>query len=397
MKITAQSSKLLLPGLLALVLPACSLDRSVPVAPRHAYTASAQVRSGDGRTVPVGSDDLLLAGGTPSVLATWDGLSSSGETAEARMLAQWTRYLKRRLEDPAASAEFRARFGNPPFCLVSAAVRRTEATATPSPDEPGDALETCSTPMPDSCGNAPGVVPRLEATPPDVDFGAVPVGTLSTDTLVVLANAGAGRLCLDSPALDPALSPQLGDFDLDGSDCVPRSAEELAMGRTILDVSRPTCSLRLRFTPSDAGLRQAVLRLASGDPAQPVQNAALSGVGQPGVLRAVPSPLCLNTEPVMVGGLGICHRHNLRLVNDGPGVVTMRSTTLPAGSTDWALGGFVPGRPPDIAPLAPGAEVSMVVRVCGSDPPDTTLVVASNASLPSFEVTFLRPASGCVP
>ncbi len=168
------------------------------------------------------------------------------------------------------------------------------------------------------------------------DFGLVPVGSTTPDLSLVLSNAGAGRLCLDAPRLDPMLSPQLADFTLDVSNCAPLPGED----RTVLDVGRPSCTVRLRFSPPDPGTRRAVLRLTSSDPVQPVLDLPVSGQGQPGVLRAVPSPFCPNSVTVTVGGR-TCHRNTLTLINDGPGFVTVSSGALPGAdesSGDWAKG-----------------------------------------------------------
>jgi hypothetical protein len=383
---------------LVLMLPACTLDRSPILPAYHVYTATAMVRDGAGNVVPVSSDDPLFAGGAARVFATWDGVDSTGATAAARMEAQWTRYLRRRLEDPSASAEFRARFGNAPFCLLTATVVRQEATTgAPGPDEAGSPLAGCGAPpLPAACGNPPGVTPTVSVSTPAVDFGSVPVGTSSGDAFVTISNSGAGRLCLSAPALDPALSPQLGDFSLDASDCAPRSAEEIAAGYTFLEAARPACNVRLGLTPSDPGTRRAVLRVSSGDLLTPIVDVPAAGFGQAGVLRASPSPLCLNTPPVPVPGMGMCHRNNLTLINDGPGRVDVRSLALPAGAlTDWAVGGYVPAPPP--LTLAPGGTLSMTVRLCNADPPDTMLIVSSNSTTPVLEVPFLSFTSGCTP
>ncbi len=399
----SQHARAALLAVLALILPACSLDRRPILDLGFVYECTGLVRDGAGNAVPVSCGDMLLAGGAPRVFSADDFPGPGGETPRERMLAQWSRYLRRRLEDPAASPEFRARFGGGPHCLLSIDVRRTDATAPVSPAETGAPLADCGLPpLPAACGNPPGVTPHVDVSPPLLDFGTVPVGSASPDAVVTLANSGAGRLCLAAPALDAALSPHLGDFTLDASDCAPRSSAELAAGYAFLESARPACSVRLRLTPSAAGAREAVLRVSSGDLLRPLVNVAASGVGAPGVLRAAPSPLCLNTPPVMVGGR-VCHRNNLALINDGPGAVNVTSIALPADAVaDWALGGFLPGRPG--APgfetgvlLTPGASLTFQARECEGAATGTTLVVGSNASTPVLNVSFLSFATGCTP
>ncbi len=391
----ARAARVALGALLAVLLGACSLERHPILEPRHVYTASAQVWSGDGpalRLVTINSDDMTFAGSAPPVLATADGTDFTGLTAEQRVLDQWTRYLKRRLEDPAASAEFRARFGSAPFCLSAAGARRTEAiAASPTPAETGDPLSSEACTGRDTCGNPPGLVPRLDVSAPAVDFGLVPVGTTTPDVALTLSNGGAGRLCLDAPRLDPLLSANPGDFTLDVTDCAPRPGE----GQTRLDPARPSCHVLLRFTPADPGPRRAVVRVTSGDPLRPALDVAVSGQGQPGVLRTTPSPFCPNAATVTVGGR-TCHRNTLSLVNDGPGVVTIRSGALPAAdeaSGDWAKG-FPAGPPP--SSLAPGGSYPVALRGCDGAA-DSTFTVSSNSATPTLEVPLPSPDGGCTP
>jgi hypothetical protein len=389
-------------SVLMLGLPACTLDRSAILTLGFVYECTALVRDGAGNAVPVSCGDMLLGGGAPYVLSVEDA-PIAGELPRDRALAQWSRYLRRRLEDPSASPEFRARFGNGPHCLLSIDVRRTDTTAAITPTEAGAPLADCGLPpLPAACGNPPGVTPHIEVAPPLVDFGPVPVGIGSTDLVVMLSNSGAGRLCLGAPALDPAMSPHLADFALDATDCAPRSSEEIAAGYAFLEAARPACSLRLRLTPAAAGVRQATLRASSGDLLRPVVSVPLQGDGLPGMLRASPNPLCLNTPPVMVGGR-VCHRNNLALINDGPGRVNVTSIALPAdAAADWALGGFMPGRPgtPGFeagVDLTPGASLTFQVRECEGTATGTTLAVASNAASPVLNVPFQSYATGCTP
>lgn len=392
----------LLFGLL-LLLPACSLERRPIIDLGFVYECTALVRDGAGNAVPVSCGDMLLAGGAPRTFSADDFPGPGGETPRDRMLAQWSRYLRRRLEDPAASPEFRARFGNGPHCLLSLDVRRTDATAPISAAETGLPLLDCGLPpLPAACGNPPGVTPHIDVAPPLHDFGPVPVGVSSAEVLLTLSNSGAGRLCLSAPALDVLLSPHLADFTLDASDCSPRSAEELGAGYAFLDAARPSCSVRARLTPAAAGTRQAVMRVSSGDLLRPVVDVALGGLGVAGALRAAPSPLCLATPSFPVGGR-TCHRNTLALVNDGPGRVNVTSIALPAdATTDWALGGFMPGRPG--APgfesgvlLDAGASLTFQVRECEGAATGTTLVVGSSAATPVLGVPLQSFASGCVP
>lgn len=379
-------------------LPACTLDRSPILAANQVYRCTASVRNAAGDVIDVDDGDLLLAGGTAApTFSTPDG-DVAGLTPRARVLAQWRRYLQRRLEDPLASPEFRARFGSGPFCVTSVDVVRTDVARVATSAETGPEIATCAPlPPPGSCGNPAGVVPAIAVDLPAVDFGNVPVGVPSAEVTLTVFNAGAGRLCLDAPMFDPARSPQRADFTLDVSDCAPRSPEELAAGVAILEAgARASCAVRVRLTPSDPGERRALLRATTPGSAVPAAEVALVGQGLPGALIASSNPLCFNVPAVSVPGRGTCYPQRLNLSNAGPGSLTVRSVALPAASlaAGWEIESLSAALP---VTLSPSGLLTVNLRACAADPRDSVLTVSSNGAVSPFDVTLLRPASGCTP
>lgn len=383
---------------LVLSLPSCTLDRRPIVPATFVYTCTASVRNAAGDVIDVEAGDLLLAGGTAApTFSTFDG-DLGGVPARERVLSQWRRYLQRRLADPLATPEFRARFGTGPFCVTTVEAVRTDVMRVATSAETGAEIATCTPlPPPGSCGNPAGVVPAIAVDMPAVDFGNVPVGAASADVALTIFNGGSGRLCLDAPLFDPARSPQLADFALDVSDCAPRSPEELSAGVAILQAGvRPACVVRVRLTPSDPGERRALLRATTPGSVVPAAEVPLVGQGLPGAVSPSSNPLCFNVPTVVVPGRGTCYPQRLSLSNMGPGSLTVRSIALPAAamSAGWEIASISNALP---TTLSPSGLLTVNLRACAVDPPDAVLTVLSNGSLSPFDVTLLRPASGCTP
>jgi hypothetical protein len=399
--IRARAPLLVLLGVVS-ALPACSLERR-PILPEYrTYTASAVVTNGAGDAVSTFSGDPVLTGGM--ALALTDRWGSDPDGPE-RAREHWLRYLRRRLEIDAVGPEFRARFGGGPFCVRDVALTPAERAGAPAPEETADPLPDCDAPgFPPAC-RADGSTPTLELSPPsEVDLGSARVGTPSAPSLVTIANAGDGRLCLSAPALDPALSPNPEDFGVDATDCLPLSDEERAAGFTFLDATRPSCSVRVTATPGEDGLRQASLRVSSSDAARPVVRLGLSVRGVAGALVA-PSSVCFAVPIAEYPGLGPCRRRQVSIRNDSPAEVTVRSVSLPAeAERRWLLREFVPGRPGDpgfesgVRLAASGGTLTLNAYVCAPDPADsTTLTIATNAIPAVLDIPFLNPDSGCTP
>jgi len=92
----------------------------------------------------------------------------------------------------------------------------------------------------------PAPVPRFAVSPGQVRFGAVPVGSRSAIETVTVKNAGSDRLVLRAASLEGASA---GDFRI-----VPGSCE----GAPYITPGSE-CTIGVRFTPSAAGARAAVL------------------------------------------------------------------------------------------------------------------------------------------
>jgi hypothetical protein len=399
------------PLLAAATLPNCSLVVDF-TRPGVKYTTSAAFRNAAGQTFTVTDADAEFAGGM-SALRTFGAevpdasgtCPHSGFCGDDYVRQTWSWYVSRRLaegSDPAdpGFAAFQARYGAGPYCLVADTL--TVALQGDAVADLSAFLEaarplppTCASGVDTGCGNAPGVTPHLVLTPAaGVDFGLLPVGRPAGRQPVVISNDGPGRLCLAMPRLSPG-SANPGDFSADASDCGPRPGEEMMLGQTILAAStRPSCTVWADFQPTDPGARAAEVAISSNDPTTPNVMLPLRGSGEAGVL-AVPSQLCLNVPPEVIGGM-TCYRRTLDLRNDGPGTVTVRSMSLGVGADNWHLD--LPAGVTTPFTIADGGTVTVTIRECGTAPMDSTfLTVNSNAAVPSVMVPMVGPTTGCTP
>jgi hypothetical protein len=226
--------------------------------------------------------------------------------------------------------------------------------------------------MGDACFNPSGVFPQLEVTPLfDVDYTGsnVPIGDASGVFPFTIRNAGDGRLCLLSPALE-GMHP--GDFDL-STDCMPRPGPEAEAGFVFLESGgRLECTANVRFTPQDRDRRSARLRVSSDSS---VIRVNLSGTAIPGTFNPLPPPICLPRTGAEFSG-------RITLTNAGPGRLRVDSASLGAvGRVD----GFVPAAPPVQIPA--GAAFSFVARVDALGP--YQLAVSGNGDPTLFELTVV--------
>lgn len=387
-------------ALVALALPDCSLDRSGVGTEWLVFEATATIRTADGMVLRVASDDVLLAGGRPHEFRT-EADRPGGLPPVDRIRPEWRKYLLHRLSDPAASPEAQAVFGGGPWCLLEDEVRLvgTRVTAAGPGLVPGDEIPVCADgllPPVSDCLTGDGTVPLLEFDPPDLTFSPTPVGITSPEELVLtIRNAGTGRLCLAPPGLDLSRSDHPEHFAVDPSDCLPdpTNPRELAAGRAMLRAERPSCQVRVRFSPRGREPGVSMLRLSTNDATRSVAFVDVTGRPEPGALRAVRDPVCFNTPPVVLADGRTCRPAAVELRNDGPGIVTVRSAALPASATGWGAEALVPLP----QAVAVGGTLRMPLVACPGATAVTVLTVGNNGDVPVFDVTLLPPGSGCTP
>ena len=108
-------------------------------------------------------------------------------------------------------------------------------------------------------------VPAPQAAASGGDFGSQPVGQASAAQPVVVTNVGAQALRISFTALDQTAGDP-SDFSLLSDGCA---------GRTL--AFEQSCTITVRFTPSELGSRTATLDLADNEPSS--GTIALSGTG----------------------------------------------------------------------------------------------------------------------
>jgi hypothetical protein len=105
----------------------------------------------------------------------------------------------------------------------------------------------------------------LRVDPDSVDFGAVNVGSASTEQTLTASDIGASNLNIDSVSITGS---NAGDFKVNQDNC---SGQTLTAGQQ--------ATLGVVFTPAATGSRQAVLHVFSSDPSNPDYQVSLAGTG----------------------------------------------------------------------------------------------------------------------
>jgi len=344
---------------LVAALPACpcTLRRYIDVYP--VFEGRAVVRNAAGvELVVTSTGDAMME---TFVLAT----PGDAAGAQARALSKFKRGINRRLS-AGVSEEFRARFGEGPWCLTSEPTILSTLEFTTSPtEEGGPELPLCAGPPPPPECAEPGEVPFLEVDPPSVSFGDVPLGATSPWVSLNVTNGAAGYICLASMV---AGGRDALDFEVDDTDCRPTDPD---MARQFIGPDgRPSCAVNVRFAPKRPGAREGSLRISSN--AQPVlQEFALTGRALAGSLTVPTPPVCV--PRVADPSYPECFARELRLPNPGPGAVTVRHFDPTGG---WQYGGCGPLP----AVVSPGSDFVCQVRACwtSAPPPGGTYVLASD-------------------
>jgi hypothetical protein len=273
---------------------------------------------------------------------------------------------------------------------VDTEVIKTEALSGGGvlPEIAGPEIAGCSGDMVGAASDCPMVdtaMPMLGVDPPSLAFPPTPVGTVSAEQIVTVSNTGSGRICLATPALDFGESDHPEHFRVDAGDCARHEfGREDLLERTFLGHDRPSCEVHVRFAPTGPTVGVGRIRLSTNDPTRPVAFIDLTGTAQTGFVER-PASVCFN------GGPAGCFRKDVPLHNSGPGQVTIRSVSLGA-SPNWVLD---PLSLPVTLPV--GEELTVHVSACPGATEDTVLTVASNGTVPLFDVRLLHPGGTCVP
>jgi NaMN:DMB phosphoribosyltransferase len=164
--------------------------------------------------------------------------------------------------------------------------------------------------------------PVASASPPSVDFGAVPVGQTSTTATVTLTNSGAGTLRIAAFGINAASVNQADFVLLAGGTCSVASA--LAAGQS--------CTALVRFKPTAEGSRSGILRFWVNTAAGRL-DVALAGTATPGSL---PNPLA-SVASVDFGAVAVGQTSDpatVTVTNAGPGTLEFASFGITAASVN---------------------------------------------------------------
>jgi hypothetical protein len=334
---------------LVAALPACPCVLNRYIAAYPVFEGRAVVRNA------AGVELVVTTGGDPMMETFVLATTGDEAGAPARAASKFKRALNRRLS-AGVSEEFRARFGEGPWCLTSepTLLPTLEHVTTPS-DEGSPELPLCSGPPPPPACAELGEVPFLEVDPPSVSFGDVPLGTTSPWVPLTITNGAAGYVCLASMV---AGGRDALDFEVDDADCRPTDPEMARM--FIGPAGRPSCTVNVRFAPKRPGDREGALRVSSN--AQPVlQEFGLTGRALAGSLTVPTSPVCV--PRIVDSTYPECFARELRLPNPGPGAVTIRHYDATAG---WRSGNC--GPLPVV--VAPGSEITCHITPCWTSAPE---------------------------
>jgi hypothetical protein len=105
---------------------------------------------------------------------------------------------------------------------------------------------------------------HASATPSPAGFGTQALGTLGSAKAVNVSNTGGGKLRVKQLTVSGA---NRDDFIVSSDDCTGAAL-----------AANESCTVRVRFGPSDSGARTATLAVSTNDPASPLA-VALNGTG----------------------------------------------------------------------------------------------------------------------
>ncbi|WP_158501504.1 choice-of-anchor D domain-containing protein [Vitiosangium sp. GDMCC 1.1324] len=207
-----------------------------------------------------------------------------------------------------------------------------------------------------------GVRPSFSIDPRTISFGEQPVGTLSTNRLVTVANNGSGTLQIKSITISS------GPFSVTPS--TPFSLGQNA-----------SQALSVTFNPTDLGSVTGTLTLTTNDPVEPTVNVSLSGTGVRPTLGLSTTSVGFGVQPVGTTSPS----QKVTLTNTGNG--TLRITSIVVGRpftvTPNLPFDLLPGTSQDLSvtfsPTALGS-VSATLTFNTNDPtkPNVTINLSGN-------------------
>jgi hypothetical protein len=232
------------------------------------------------------------------------------------------------------------------------------------------------------------------------------VGGISAATLFTVTNRSAESLRVN--AVDLIAGAHRSDFVKPVDDCAPTAAERMA-GRGHLLASGGRCTFEMQYRPqhrdgvaecasgavNDSCRRETTLFVtgevdASRNAVTPV-NLMLSGHAVGGGLSVAPE-LCFASAPA----LGACTPYqDLRIVNTGPGDLTLTSARLTQAGNRWeATMPFLMS-----FPLPMGFPLNVPVRFCNiaNDPTDGEFTINSSGPMPTTVVRLVNPLTRTCP
>lgn len=225
-----------------------------------------------------------------------------------------------------------------------------------------------------------GISPSILASPPTLDFGNVRVEQDSVLT-VLLSNDGSATLIISGGTIGGV---NAGDFSFE---------REVIYPITIPPGSQPV-PINLRFTPSELGVRNAVLQISSNDPETPLQDVPLEGVGVlPDIAVAADTidfgPVVLTTVDTMY----------LDVINEGGMTLLISEMTVRGDDAGLFAVGGMPAYPLAVPPgdtlavpllFAPDSlgVKNAALTIVSDDPDETELVLALTGSGVLPEIAF---------
>ncbi|MGA8045784.1 MAG: peroxidase family protein, partial [Dermatophilaceae bacterium] len=212
--------------------------------------------------------------------------------------------------------------------------------------------------VPTSTIAAPAPVAEI-APATTLAFGLRDTGT-TTQLPVVVTNTGTANLTVSAAAITP-----IGSFSISDNGCTTAVAPA------------GTCTITVAFAPTTTTAQSATLTLTHNAAGSPTA-IALTGQGQTPVVRPVLA------APTTVGfgrrAVGTARTQNVRVTNNGPGVVTFAATDPVATTGPFtATIGNCPAAPATLA-VGRSCNLSATFRPTAVGPVTGSLSISSNAA-----------------